>query len=432
MFDVTVQHQKDEFEIISNIAMEYMPQAHTHYLSTSDPQDFLFDLREFYLTWYTDFGEIRLGKQIHTWGSADENSPIDMVNAYDYYYLFFNGTDRKLGSYSASVDLYLNDWKFGVVLSPYHHTNRIPINDPEFPIKLPITPFEYQIYPIEKNPFEFGGFMEYSHNYGDIRMSYFNGYDRIFNLSGINAFYPTSGGSVAYVDIVYGYRKTNMFGLGNTLLIGDLILRGDLAYFRTKDQNQSIERENPDDDFATAYPSLELSYPLKESADYYQSIIQFEYGLPWEITIIGQFFSYDTLNYESDGEFPIIESVNIPGLDISAVDSRSFFSPGMGAPNAALTKQSITFNLEKSFLENQLKISFISMMDVFDPTTKSSFKIWGKILGINVEYDLYQDLKIIAGLTQISGDDFHPAGEQYRFNQMEDFSHLRFDLNYSF
>ena len=58
MFDITIQHQRDDFEIISNIAMEYTPQNHTHYLSSSNPQDFLFDLREFYLTWYADFGEI--------------------------------------------------------------------------------------------------------------------------------------------------------------------------------------------------------------------------------------------------------------------------------------------------------------------------------------------------------------------------------------
>ncbi len=390
-------------------------------------------MREFYLTWYTDFGEISLGKKIHTWGSVDENSPIDVVNAYDYYYLFFNGTDRKLGSYSASVDVYFNDWKFGAVLSPYHHTNRIPINNPEFPIKLPITPEEYQIYPIEKNPFEFGGFMEYSHNYGDIRLSYFNGYDRIYNLSGINAFFQNESETGSPdIDIVFGYRKTQMIGMGGTTLFGDLIIRGDYAIFNTRDQNRRINRENPNP-LGYIYSYLAEEYPLNEKSDYYQLNLQFEYGLPWDIIIVGQYFSFDTLTYQS-GELPIDEDVSIPALELSAdeIDPRNFFSPGMGAPNAALTKRSISLNLERLFLENQLKISFISMMDVFDPTTKNSFKIWGKILGINVEYDLSQDLKILAGLTQISGDDFHPAGEQYRFNQMENFSHIRFDLNYSF
>ena len=32
--------------------------------------------------------EIRIGKQIHSWGSTDGNSPVDNLNANDYYYLF--------------------------------------------------------------------------------------------------------------------------------------------------------------------------------------------------------------------------------------------------------------------------------------------------------------------------------------------------------
>ena len=167
ILDLNIQHQHENMEIISNLAMEYSPQSHTHFLSNSNPQDFLWDLRELYMAWYIDFGEIRLGKQIHTWGSVDENSPIDVVNAFDYYYLFFQGADRKLGSYSAAVDIYLNDWKLGAVFSPFHHTNRVPVNDPEFPIRLPIVPQEYQIYPIEKVPTEYGAFIEYSHEYGD-------------------------------------------------------------------------------------------------------------------------------------------------------------------------------------------------------------------------------------------------------------------------
>ena len=86
--DINIQHQHENMEFFGNLAMEYSPKRHTHFLSNSNPQDFLWDLRELYMAWFTDFGEIRLGKQIHTWGSVDENSPIDVVNAFDYYYLF--------------------------------------------------------------------------------------------------------------------------------------------------------------------------------------------------------------------------------------------------------------------------------------------------------------------------------------------------------
>ena len=434
MIDLQIQHQNENMEIFGNVAMEYSPQKHTHFLSNSNPQDFLWDLRELYMAWYTDFGEVRLGKQIHTWGSVDENSPIDVVNAFDYYYLFFQGADRKLGSYSAAIDIYFNDWKLGAVLSPYHHTNRVPINDPEFPIRLPIVPQEHQIYPIEKVPIEYGAFIEYSHNYGDIRLSGFSGYDRLFNLSGINAFFQNESQTGSPdIDIVYGYRKTNMIGAGGTLLFEDLILRGDYAFFKTKDQNKRINRDNPNPSLGWLYTYLAEEYPLSEKADYYQMTLQFEYGLPWDITIVGQYFSYDTLNYKS-GELPIDEDVDIPNLALSAdeINPRNFFSPGMGTPIAALMKKALTLSLEKTFLEDQLKVSLLGMMDLYNPLDTKNTKFWGSILGLTIEYNLAQNLKLISGITQITGDNNHPDGEHYRLNQMEDFSHLRFELKYSY
>jgi len=434
MFDFDINYRKNNMDIFGNIALEYAPKSDKMYLINNNPQDFLFDLdlRELYITLYTDFGDIRLGKQIHTWGSVDENSPIDVVNAFDYYYLFFQGADRKLGSYSAAIDIYFNDWKLGAVLSPYHHTNRVPVNDPEFPIRLPVVPQEYQIYPIEKVPIEYGAFLEYSHNDGDIRFSGFNGYDRIFNLSGVNVFFKDSSLTGTPVpDIVYGYRKTIMIGMGGTLLFKDLILRGDYALFQTRDQNGSIKRINPDPIDGPNFNYLEFEFPLEEEVDYYQMTLQFEYGLPWNITIVGQYFSYDTLKYRS-GELPLDEDVDLPNFQLDEINPRNFFSPGMGTPLAALMKKALTLSLEKTFLEEQLKISLLGMMDLYDPLDQKKTILWGSILGLTIEYNLTQDLKLISGMTQITGDDNHPDGEHYRINQMEDFSHLRFELNYSF
>ena len=62
------------------------------------------------------------------------------------------------------------------------------------------------------------------------------GNDRLFNFSGINVF--TNGNafdpSFTHVDIVYGYRKTNMKGFGSTLFVGDIALRADFGIFNNK------------------------------------------------------------------------------------------------------------------------------------------------------------------------------------------------------
>ena len=129
-----------------------------------------------------------------------------------------------------------------------------------------------------------------------------------------------------------------------------------------------------------------------------------------------------------------LDNLAIPGVSFNPgeLDSRNLFSSGMGTPLAALTKKTLTLSLEKTFLEDQLKINLMTMIDLHDPSDEKNLKLWGRLIGLTAEYELTQDMNIIAGLTQIRGDENHPLGEAYRFNHMEDFSHLRFELKYSF
>lgn len=102
-----------------------------------------FDLREAYAVWYPSFGEVRVGKQIHAWGAADGNNPTDNLNAYDYYYLFLPGADRKIGSLSAAVAAYIGNWQIEAVITPGHVPNRFTFGEEDFPIKPPFEPQEY-------------------------------------------------------------------------------------------------------------------------------------------------------------------------------------------------------------------------------------------------------------------------------------------------
>ena len=54
----------------------------------NSPSESTLDIREAYFAYYPNWGEIKIGKQIHAWGAADGNNPTDNINAYDYYYLF--------------------------------------------------------------------------------------------------------------------------------------------------------------------------------------------------------------------------------------------------------------------------------------------------------------------------------------------------------
>ena len=429
IFSLNVDHQNGDLMLRSTIALEHKLRKDTYFLSNNSPTDFELDMRELYLQMFTSWGEIRLGKIIHTWGNADENSPVDIASPFDYYYTFDSGIDKKLAIFSSAIDVYMENMKLGLIFSPLHNTHRTPQNDDEFPIKLPVSPSEDQIMKIDGLPYELGTYINRSFSFGDISLNYFTGYDRLFNLSGVNGFGHGPSLSNPYIDVVYGYRKTNMTGLGSTIFFGDLELRGDVAVFNTEDENNSISRTSPY--LPEFYDSLHYSYPLNEKARYFQTTVQLEAELPFDIKFVGQFFNYDTLDYSSDS-LPLDEDVSIPNLEISVdeLDPKNIFTPGYGSSLAIMTKKALILSLEKKFFDDQLILTASSIFDIDNTDYDGTYP--GSILSFEAAYTIIDNLELTIGYTNIKGDKDHPLGENYRLYIMEDFSHIRADLKYSF
>ena len=70
--------------------------------------------------------------------------------------------------------------------------------------------------------------------------------------------------SFSIIDIIYGYRKTKILGVGTNFFIGDATFRADAAFFNTSDVNDEdkfLERKSSYR--PTIYDSLHYSYPLK-------------------------------------------------------------------------------------------------------------------------------------------------------------------------
>jgi len=422
-------HQSENLSINGNFTLEYQIRRDSYFLGSKDPQDFRLDMRELYTTYSGPNFEIRIGKQIHSWGNVDENSPVDNASAFDYYYIFFLGRERKMATLSGALDYYVGNLKLNAVFSPLHTTNRVPLGDDDFPITLPIYPNESQIFTIGDLPFEGGIQGTYSFGMGEISMSYFSGYDRTFNLTGVNIYGHGADLSFPYLDILFGYRKTNVFGFGGIFLTDWFILRGDYGYFNTEDQNINIDRESPYN--ATWYDSLHFSYPLLEKSDYFQSTIQLETELPFKINFIAQFFQFDTLNYSS-GSLPIDQDISIPNLEIDPEDMTpsNFFTPGMGVPLAVITNRAAIIIIDKTFMNEQFKVSTMSMLDLGKYEGVSG--VAGSLTEYKIEYNISQDLLGLFGITKVIGNKDHPDGDQYQFNKMEDFSHFRFELKYFF
>ena len=466
--NINIQHQLNDIQLNVSLALEHHIRKGIENLDDSSPQDFLFDLREIYLSYYIDLGELRFGKQIHSWGMVDENSPMDNINAYDYYYLFLGGSDRKIGSFSGLMELYFEDWKFVTLVSPLHNTNRIPINDSNFPIELAAIPKSNQILESINNKIEFGGYLQKSLSNSEFRLSYFNGYDRLFNFSGLNLFiqdlpYPPGPPnptdlSFPNVDIVYGYRKTNMIGFGTTLLFDVFTIRADLGIFNTEDENDEVIRKNPNiNDVETQYytelgatsinvefddDGNEISrdttfatFAINEKARYMQYTLQLEYELPYKISMVTQLSSYQLLNYSyTSHDFP--EDIDIPNFDdkqLPDLDPQKLFTPGIGTTISTLSPKALILNFEKSFYGNRLKINYLNILDINNPRFSFSFKEnIGVLMELRCKYSISDGFTVLGAINKVSGDKKHKDLENYPFNQMEDFSHYRLELKYSF
>jgi len=421
------------------------------------------DLREYYLHYFTDFGEIKFGKQIHSWGDATGNNPTDNVNAYDYYFLFTTGAKRKIASLSASIDMYFDDFKFGVVILPEHVSNRVPLNDSQFPIMdgidgMPRNPIINSV----KKPFEYGGYISHSFDYSDITLSYLNIHDRTFGLKGVNIWSEQTQTNFQG-DTVLDYRSTEVVGLSGMVMADEFTFRLESALFKTQDSDLS-DREfeydsatlcpNEVEDACSFYTteftcnfqeecgwvdgtcvevnesvcevSIYEQLPLNTIAKYIQHIVQFEFT-KYDIDFNFQLFLHSIISIEGNDYFNQFTSDFV--IDIN---SKDYFTPGTGSPIAMFTDKALMFNMKKLFYDESGKELEIIWKNLIDLTSNSGF--FSEIESI---YTISDNLKLSFALSKISGDDtlLNEDGSidmSYPFNPMQDFSHTRFELRYFF
>ena len=439
IFNVSWEYQRKNqhdgiFQLSNKFTLEHQP-----YLNYSS---FRMNLRELYATWLFGFGEIKIGNQIQSWGFVDENSPLDIVCPYDYNFLFEAGTERKIATNAFSMDMYYKNLKFGFTTTPLHSKwsnkyfrfNRLPSIEAEFPIELPASPNDYQFKEIN-NDNEFGGYLQLSTELLDFGLFYFNGYDRIFNVSGINVYEDTDNNVTEVIDTVFSYRKTEVLGLGGVLLIEDFSLRGDIGYFSTNDLNDNVSRAHPtitraDGSFSDLKPIPYLSNPFKEQADYYQMTLQLEYTFMSDINFMIQYFRHDTLSYNS---IVPIEDIELPFFNVEGFDPYNYFYPGMGSPLALMTHNTLLLGIEKSF-NDRISIQLRNLMDI---------EYGGYFIELISNYKFSNKVTGNFAVNYISGDDNHPNSKKnkgseyykeldYPLNQMQDFSHFRMQIKYSF
>ncbi|MCF7823533.1 MAG: hypothetical protein K9N35_05115 [Candidatus Marinimicrobia bacterium] len=405
-FSLSVDYALGDFELKTTTAIE------TRWKDPEFSSDMI-QFREAYLEWYPSFGEVKLGKMIHAWGAADANNPTDNLSPYDYYYMFLTGTDRKIGTLSMSGKAYLGDAQLELIAIPEFESNRFPLNEPDFPINIPIPDGAQYFYP--ENEFEFGARLRYAMGLGDISASYFKGNDRSFSPAGVEIdLSPTFQGLPPSFMSHLTYRSTDVMGLDAVLFPGDWTLRGEFAYFRTK---------TPDIDHGMS----KFTY----DAQYLQSVLQVEYSFANSVQLMGQFISNKYIDTESefvkDNNFLALENMlqntSDPSLDPLRTMLSSFtipeFSAGMGTPFAMIADKVVMLSSMATILDNDLEIRGMLMVNL-DET--------GYMLNAGGEYTIKEGLSFDATLGYFIGGD----EDGNRFKELEDFSNVTLTMKYSF
>ena len=338
----------------------------------------LFSLRELYIGLYPPFGEIRLGKQINSWGLADGNNPTDNLNPYDLNYMFLTGTDRKVGSLSLTFDTYVNDHKLGVVLIPNHEPNRFPIKDTDFKID------DNEIPPSNnEDEFQWGLSLQSMLGESDIMLTYFNGFD----------FSPSYAGENFPFQYQFEYRKSHVFGLSTVSFWNDLTYRTEFAYFDTK-------------------TALDLDESANYKAEYLQYVFQLEYPAPSDMTLTTQLIGNKLISVEGMNFDENIGPVNAPSEN---------FNMGLGTPLAAFSEMALFLSSQKKYFDSRFDVSIFSMIDLTQT---------GYMFGVNLEYSPIENWEITVGNSKFIGDGKEET--QNRFNVLEEFSNTSIAVKYSF
>ena len=372
--ELEVGFSKGDFDFITSSAVEFR-------WTGGDPK---LDFREVYLIWYPSWGEVKLGKQIHAWGAVDGNNPTDNLNPYDFYYMFLPGADRKIGTLSASMKYYWNDWQLEVVVIPEHEPNRYPFGEDDFPIAMDDPGY---FLTAGETMAEYGMRVQTTMGNSDISLSYFSGRDRGFSLIGYNYY-------IDWAAPVLTYRKTNIIGIDIVTFFGDLTGRTEVGYFNTNNDHTT--------DIITF-----------NDAAYVQFASQLEYTTTNDITLMIQLIGNDVL--EVNGSTYAYDENGNP-TELAAMNEDEL-QQGMGTPFAMFTDLGMFVSATGNYLDNALEIRLNSFMDLKDKQS---------MLGGGFSYSPVDNLKLELSITKFMGE------EGTQFNEMEDFSHLSLGVKYSF
>ena len=180
-----------------------------------------FDLEEYYAEFNFNSFDLKIGKQIFSWGKADGFNPTDNLNSRDYIDLFVE--EEKIGVPAINLLYYWNDFTFDLVFIPTYTPTRLPLINSRHSFLDPETPFVVngRELPADKLSSSQTGIRILRHISGwDLSLSYYDGYDdlTLATVEGDQSLTPR-------------YNRTRVIGADFATTFGGLGVHGEAAQF---------------------------------------------------------------------------------------------------------------------------------------------------------------------------------------------------------
>ena len=169
--------------------------------------------------------DIRAGRQIEAWGRSDFMAPTDNLGSWDYTALFADDNDQRQGAFMVSAVHWISDYRLQAVWLPEFRPTVYPLPQNLRAVVDPDTESQWHGSQFAFKLDEYGKDLDWS-------VSWFHGIDRTFSLTP-----DTSAGAGRPFAALY--PVIDVFGADAATSIGDLGLRGEIAYTRVGEEAES-------------------------------------------------------------------------------------------------------------------------------------------------------------------------------------------------
>ncbi len=195
---------------------------------------------EAYVDFFSDFADLRLGRQFIFWGKTDWINPTDNINPWDYENITAEIEDYRLPVLAARADIYVGNADLQLIWLPKFEPDRIPMVIPDTIAGFPVQHLPAALPENKPANSEAGLRLSASAFHVDYSFSYYYGFEKkpTVRLQMI----PMQGRFVHSAS----YARQHVFGFDFVTTFDKLAFKGEAAWFLTGDRDgKDIDAENP-------------------------------------------------------------------------------------------------------------------------------------------------------------------------------------------